>query len=223
MGREVDLGPGDVVIRDLRRTWEWDASLQTTLISVKVPAEQLEACIGGIDEYVAVPLRATNRGSGLLACVVENVGSLAFEQPQFPHPAAVSDLVFSALRIAYGTGTRGASGNEPEHPEVIQYIEGRIQDPCLNVAGLAAELGMSIRSFQRLFFQMSTTPRAYILSRRLELAAQRLRDLEQCHGARITEIALGSGFNDPGYFSRAFQKRFGMTPGEFLRRNRTIV
>ena len=34
----------------------------------------------------------------------------------------------------------------------------------------------------------------------------------------VTEIALNVGFNDSGYFSRAFKKKFPVAPREYRRR-----
>jgi AraC-like DNA-binding protein len=33
---------------------------------------------------------------------------------------------------------------------------------------------------------------------------------------RINEICYMVGFNNPSYFSKCFQKQFGMKPGEFV-------
>src|SRR3546814_6387914 len=56
------------------------------------------------------------------------------------------------------------------------------------------------------------TPTAFITERRLEQSARLIANAE---AATITEIALDVGFNDPGFFSRCFRRRFGLSPTEW--------
>jgi AraC-like DNA-binding protein len=224
-GRDVVLLPGDVVIRDLRYHWELDACLDTTLISVKVSAVELAQRLGDLGQLVAVPLRAADRRSALLASVMEHLSRLVFEDFSEIEPAAVRELVFSAARVAYGPGPSDSApvvDAQQFHRSVFRFVDERVQEPSLTVAELAAELDMSVRSFQRIFHESGTSPRAYILTRRLELAAGRLMALSPSASGCITQVAMDSGFNDPSYFGRAFQQHFGMTPSEYLRRNRSI-
>jgi len=73
---------------------------------------------------------------------------------------------------------------------------------------------------QRLFHQAGTSPKAYILARRLEESAEQLRGAAGAGRVNITQLAFSLGFNDPGYFSRVFHEEYGVTPTEFLRRYR---
>lgn len=222
-GREAVLAPGDIVIRDLRRSWELDACQDTTLVSVKVSAASLVECLGDLDAFVAVPLRAGDRCTDLLASVMENLARVAFGGPAYPDPKALQDLIFASAKVAYSDGRSdlaALSGHEAEQQRILHYVDAQLHDSSVSVAGLSEALQMSVRSFQRVFQERGTSPRAYILSRRLEHAAERLRGLPRGAGAKVTGVALACGFNDPSYFGRAFQQHFGMTPSEFLRRNR---
>ena len=220
-GRDAVCLPGDVIIRDLSRHWEIDACSGTSCISIRVSASSLAECLGDLDRIVAVPLRAGNARTDLLASVIESFRNLAFERRELSGPADARQLIFAATAIAYedSTSASAASGEHPDH--IFKFIDERLCDPTLTITGLAAALNMSVRSLQRLFFQSGTTPRAYIVSRRLKHAAERLRDLPRGASMNITDVALASGFNDPGYFSRAFRQQLGMAPSEFLRRQRS--
>ena len=224
-GRDVALCPGDVVIRDLRRPWEMEACSDTTLFSVKASASSLTECLGDLDAHVAVPLRAGDRRTDLLSSSIEHLCKLAFEHPAPLDPGAVRGLVYGAARIAYAGDSLAAdlpAGQDRFERGIFQFVDERLYDPAVTVAGLAKALGMSVRSFQRIFYQCGTSPRAYIIARRLDLAAERLRDLPPGFSVKVTDVALTCGFNDPSYFGRAFQQRFGMTPSDFLRRNRSV-
>jgi AraC-like DNA-binding protein len=73
-------------------------------------------------------------------------------------------------------------------------------------------LHVTNRYVQALFRDLSTTPSRYILDRRLELAAERLRSSP---ARRISGIAMAVGFGDFAYFSRAFHRRFGLSPRDY--------
>src|SRR5579871_4782104 len=64
-----------------------------------------------------------------------------------------------------------------------------------------------IKSFTR---QVGTTPHAYRINMRLNLARRLLRD-----GLSLVDVADIAGFSDQSHFSRFFLACFGTTPGRF--------
>jgi AraC-like DNA-binding protein len=123
----------------------------------------------------------------------------------------VLDLIGLACRPLQGE--EGASGPQAQWLErARRLIDERICDPDLGVAGIAAALGVSPRYLQMLFAAAGATPSAYILDRRLRLAAERLRRRE---APCVTEVAMALGFNDLTHFGRAFRRRFGVTPRDY--------
>lgn len=91
---------------------------------------------------------------------------------------------------------------------VVAYIEENIQKP-LSLDDLAHNFGFSAFHFNRMFSTVTgLTLKQYILVRKLSLALGRLeRKVEP-----IFNIAYDYGFNSPEVFSRAFKKRFGVSP-----------
>jgi AraC-like DNA-binding protein len=71
---------------------------------------------------------------------------------------------------------------------------------------------VSARYVQILFAEMATTPSAFIRSRRLELAAQRLAETGS---VTITDVAYAVGFNDLSSFCRAFRQRFEVSARDY--------
>jgi AraC-like DNA-binding protein len=78
-----------------------------------------------------------------------------------------------------------------------------------------AKTGYCGSYFRKLFKEYtSQAPLEYLTRLRVEHAK---RQLQQYHGIRtIKEIALGSGFHDPYYFSRAFKKHEGVSPQAYI-------
>ncbi len=67
--------------------------------------------------------------------------------------------------------------------------------------------------YRKLIFITGLSPSDYIKEYRLKMSLRRLAERQD----NISEIAYDSGFSSPSYFSKCFQKRYGITPTDFLR------
>ena len=87
-------------------------------------------------------------------------------------------------------------------------------DAELSPEQVAAECGISKRYLQALLAGSGTSFVQELNATRLDRASDLLGDA-RCRSLTIADIAFRSGFLDPGYFTRAFRKRFGITPSEW--------
>ncbi len=98
--------------------------------------------------------------------------------------------------------------------DILAWIETRLDDP-LTLALLAERAGLSPHHFSRLFTaRMGQGPMAHVRGRRLVRAAQRLAGEPDL---KLVDLAFESGFDSQEAFTRAFGRRFGVTPGRFRR------
>ncbi len=94
-----------------------------------------------------------------------------------------------------------------------KIIEENLTNSELNAAFLASQLGMSRSSlFNKIRGLADVTPNEMIQVIRLKKAACLLKE----GGYRISEVSYMVGFGSPSYFSKCFQKQFGMKPAEFV-------
>jgi transcriptional regulator GlxA family with amidase domain len=92
--------------------------------------------------------------------------------------------------------------------EAITIMEANLEEP-LPVSEIARLLGLGQRQLERLFARnVDGSPR--VIYERLRL--DRARHLVLQGSAPITEIALDCGFESPSRLSRAYRKRFGVSP-----------
>lgn len=94
-----------------------------------------------------------------------------------------------------------------------QLIEENLNNEELSVDFLAEKLCISRSGlFVKIKGLANTTPNEMIQIIRLKKAASLLLENQY----RINEVSYMVGFNNPSYFSKCFQKQFGMKPGEYI-------
>ena len=93
-----------------------------------------------------------------------------------------------------------------------KLIEENFSNSELNVNFLADKLNISRSGlFAKIKTLADVTPNEMIQIVRLKKAAQLLKEGKH----QINEICYMVGFSNPSYFSKCFQKQFGITPGAF--------
>lgn len=97
----------------------------------------------------------------------------------------------------------------------VHYIQSNFSED-IRIADLAADLGLNRSYFCRIFKeQMGVPPQEYLVTHRLETAAELLTEL----GLSQKEVILRVGYQDVSTFSRMFKRKYGMSPGEYVRRS----
>src|SRR5262249_6544416 len=109
---------------------------------------------------------------------------------------------FSATLVAQARETRPLG-------DLLAWLADHLPQE-LSVEELARRVGMSPRTFARLFHEeVGTTPARHVEDLRLEAARRRL----ETTAATLDEVAAESGFGSAETLRRAFVRRLGTTPG----------
>lgn len=96
----------------------------------------------------------------------------------------------------------------------LEWVAAHLADP-LTVARMAAQAGMSERSFARHFReQMGTTPMQWLLNVRI----RRAQELLESSVAYVDQIATACGFQSTVTFRSSFRRIAGVSPGGYRRR-----
>jgi len=186
-------------------------------IILKVPAARLAARIGDLGTLEG--LRVEAEDAAMLAGFLRTL--LGCDEPATDPgwDTALGDVIFDLITLTYRRvasaarphpATRAESG-ERWRRTVTDFVDRHVGDPELSPAMIAHRLGVTPRYVQMGFAGMATTASAYIVARRLELAARLLRNGDRT----ISEVVFRTGFRDLSYFYRCFRKRFGVSPKRY--------
>lgn len=121
----------------------------------------------------------------------------------------VAALVPLACRQTSGT----VPLRTPHMMRANDFIERHLEDPLLDVAMVAAGIGISVSHLHALARRHGMGIGAMIQAMRLERAARILRDTRQ--DMKITSLAYHLGFADAAHFSRSFARHFGQSPRQY--------
>ena len=98
----------------------------------------------------------------------------------------------------------------PELAGVTEFIDRHLSEP-LPAERLAANAGCSVNRIYLLFRDvLKTSPRRYVIERRMEFARRCLRN-----GMPVKETAQACGYRNPFNFSVEFKKFHGVSPRSF--------
>ena len=97
--------------------------------------------------------------------------------------------------------------------ELQEWIQAHFIEEISSVT-LMQISGLTQRTLNRRFKEATgMSPVVYIQKLRLDLASELLKTTD----LSVREVAMQSGYHDPVYFGRLFQKHFELTPSEFKR------
>jgi AraC-like DNA-binding protein len=154
----------------------------------------------------SVPMRA-------LSTLVAAATSADIATTRFMEGRAMADAAVSLLRAAItpaGVGMPVIHDHLALHVAMVGFIEDHLVDPGLHAEAVAHQHHVSLRLAQQLFAEAGDSIAGHIRMRRLERARTLIDS-----GVSVSSAAIRSGFGDPGTFTRAFKRMFGLTPRDY--------
>ncbi|HDZ08629.1 AraC family transcriptional regulator [Pseudohongiella sp.] len=212
--RQTTVKPGNLLIIDLAEEHE-AVSTDFSHLSLLVPRPLLAPLLNHANSQHGRVLPA---GNPLVTLLVNHIITLADVAERLGDDDA-QQLVTPTLQLLAGS-LNGAPDSVPEGTQAVhnslflqarRYIASRLYGH-ISLDALCAHLKCSPATLSRVF-QPHHGVRSYIQEQRLRSAARRLASQRDAH-LRIVDIACESGFTSDAHFSRAFRRRFGLTPSD---------
>jgi AraC family transcriptional regulator len=146
--------------------------------------------------------------------------------PALSGPGQVSQLFVDHVLLALGVHVAQTYGgmrplSRPVRGGLAPWQVRRAKEIlCANLDGsvplkeVARECRLSVSHFSRAFRRtMGVPPHKWLLTRRIEVAKERLRD----HQLSLLDVALACGFADQSHLTRVFTCVVGLSPGAWRR------
>lgn len=220
--REAPMAHGGGALYDAARPYRLVFPTDTWEIVLQVPHRQLRERITRAEEICGRALPAEHPATRVLAVFLRELSSVSTQLDTAQRAelgGAAVDLLATALRTLAGDGHEAPAGRQALLAAMRAFVGENLTDPRLTPEVLARRHGISVRYAGELFAEAGTSPAAYIRSERLRAAHRALTDPQQSHRT-IAGIASTLGFADRTTFTRAFARRYAVTPTQ-LRTGRT--
>ena len=217
--REANLSPGDYVIYDTTRPFDFVVSGKFRMYSAILPRELLRIPAAQLSRLTARRFDGRRGMGALLAPFLVELGRQVTKGPQVPN-IRLADAVFDMLEasICEQLACDRPEGRTADHQGlmlgILGFIERNLGDPGLDVPAIAAAYHVSIRQLQRLFEADGYTVTEWIRNRRIEHCR---KDLANAELATVAVSVIGArwGLVNAAHFSRLFKAAHGRSPREY--------
>jgi AraC family transcriptional regulator, positive regulator of tynA and feaB len=211
-GNEGMIAPGYGVLYDARRPFEdrlFGPEQRSEVLIATVPAAALLRSFPQAETLCARPVPL----SGAVARAISAFIRAAIQRTD-ARPQVDTDIVayLSALLHLAACGD-----HRLPRAKLFGLIDTYLR---ANIAGIrpaqtiAAEFGVSERTFHRIFADRETTFERHVLRLRVELFRNLLRQ-PSLSGVSIAALAMQCGFADAAHAARTFRNFFGLAPRDF--------
>jgi AraC-like DNA-binding protein len=225
-GHEATLRPGDFVVYETERPFQWWVRSGATfpywdLAVFTWPRDTIQL---SDSESASLTCRTLDGGSGITGVLSRMLTDLLVAKPAVSEAGAVrladeiGNLVATVAVEAHGSGA-GADRDTGILRRIDAYIDEHLGDPELSAERIAQAHFVSTRQLQRMFARRGQTVSQVVRRRRLERCRRELltrRDGE----FTLTGISVRWGFTDLAVFSRAFREVYGASPTAYRARAR---
>lgn len=209
----LDAGPDAIVFNLVINRDVLESSISSLIRSNDLVASFFAQSIHGIytsEDYILFPAEGNEEAQQILGFIIREYNErdlyhTAVVQAQLVWLLASLSRSFQKIQLRSESGAYG-----PTIAAIIEYIS--VHCATATLESTATHFHYNASYFSRMLKRITHTNFSDILQRfRLEKAA----DLLRTTGLQIRDIADQTGFRNSNYFSTAFRRAYGQSPGEY--------
>jgi AraC-like DNA-binding protein len=211
-GRGALLGPGDIILSDMNRPFEFNFPADWAQTILMFPREALLSRIGDVGPHLGVKIDGTIGVAGVLATLLSGLPNHLDRIPDHVRERVADNLLDLIATVILASRDRPLESSRMTLARVKLWIERHLGE-ALSAESIAIQCGLSSRHLNRLFARENTSLMQFVLERRLTRCHRDLAD-PTMRGRSVTDIALTAGFNDLSHSSRTYRARYGCAAKE---------
>ncbi len=224
-GRETHLKQGDFALYTSAATKPYEAIHRAPVrtLVLAMPRHVLRRYLPRPEDVAAIAMPGDRGVSGFASTLLSQYWSRcrtespAMMRPQVMH--GILELVASSYTTLPEAGSWAPSAAS-HRARAVAFIESHLLEPDLAPGRIADALKMTTRNLHYAFAHERETVSQYITRRRLEESVRVLITPEERW--TMSGIAHDFGFYSASQYGRAFRRIFGMTPGKYRHRHRSV-
>ena len=213
-GRSARLLPGDAVLVDSRRLYEFHLLQSADTLSLELPTAWVDAWLPDAGDRVACRIDCQAGWGSVLSGVIRQLSPQMATRPPVP-AGLLADQLGGLLALALGPGApaeASGDGRAALRRRVLDATRERLAEPGLTALAVARGLGISERSLHRCLCEGGTTFATALTGFRMQVARRMLGDA-RFDRLGIAEIGFRVGLADASHFVRLCRRHLGATPG----------
>lgn len=206
--RTFELNPGDIIFLPQGSSYKYESKGDTPCgyVSINISADFLGS----------EPFSYSLEGFQEIDEIINNMNDLWKFGGQAEHYRCYS-LLYSLLGYMETLENQAYMDKNKLNiiSPAISYLKENIYDCNLKTDILPKLCGISGTYFRKIFqANYTVSPQKYILGKRLSHAKS---IIDSGDFDTISELAASVGYSDPLYFSRAFKKKYGISPSQYAK------
>lgn len=216
--RHVVAGPGEFVLVDNFLSFECMTSMNGRCISLDVPENWLNGQLRNPTASVMVPVRKNDIWVRTLGAMLSAIDD-SYDQGEFSQQGIILDQIGGFVTLIFEKNPEIMSAHRAKiYQNIIECLRYHYNDVNISPGLIAKLVGISERSLYLTLAAAGTTFSKELARFRIDRACKLLND-PNFNKLSIAEIGWRSGFSDPSYFSRCFNRQLNCTPRKFRYKN----
>jgi len=212
-GRCARLEAGDLCLIDEAKSFRLLGEDDSAILFVRVPRAVVLSRHPRLEKLFITTLPGDEPGTAILSDTLKRVARDC-EALGEAQRSAMAGTIVQMLGLAECLA-ESEEGSQWRVRRALDFIELNLSAAGLTAEMVAQDQNISRRRLDQLMHEaFGCSVAAHLWRRRLEQAAADLRDRNRSK-LSIAQIAFSNGFEDPAHFTRAFKRRFAVTPGQW--------